>query len=570
MPVITAEGLRKTFEDGTVALEPLDFTVYAGKITGLVGPDGAGKTTLIRILTGLLRATEGTLRVLERPMPCNTSDFLQQIGYMPQKFGLYEDLSVDENLRLYAQLQHIDHAPERIDELLAFTALTPFRTRLAGDLSGGMKQKLGLACALIKKPKLLLLDEPGVGVDPISRKELWAMVQELLREEVAVLWSTSYLDEADRCDDVLLLNQGSLLYRGSPETFRDGMRGRVYMVSGAFEKKREVLTRILEHDAVLDAVLVGSKIRVILQEGAALPREAITHLGEAVRIAPVAPIFEDAFVNILGVKTKAHSVLASHMPEQHDGPEKLIVARDLTKHFGSFVATEQIDFEIGRGEIFGFLGPNGAGKSTTFKMLCGLLTPTRGDAHVMGEDLYRAGAQVRSAIGYMAQKFSLYGDLGVRDNLEFFSGVYGLRGRKRRAKIEEMVEIFDFREYLKISAGTLPLGLKQRLALACSVMHEPRVLFLDEPTSGVDPITRKEFWTHINGMVRKGMSIMVTTHFMDEAEYCDRIMLIYRGREIAKGTPDALKALVGPDASMEESFISLIRDYDAKGGNHGR
>jgi len=570
MPVITAEGLHKTFEDGTVALEPLDFSVSAGKITGLVGPDGAGKTTLIRILTGLLHASGGTLKVLGCPMPCDASDFLQQIGYMPQKFGLYEDLSVDENLKLYAELQHIDRAPERIDELLEFTALKPFRTRLAGDLSGGMKQKLGLACALIKKPKLLLLDEPGVGVDPISRRELWAMVQELLKEEVAVLWSTSYLDEAERCDEVLLLNQGRLLYRGSPETFRDGMRGRVYRISGTFSSKREVLTRILEHDAVLDAVLVGAKIRVILQEGAALPEEAIAGLGEALRIEPAAPNFEDAFVDILGVKTQAHSALAARMPEQHDGPGRLIVARDLTKQFGDFVATEQIDFEIGQGEIFGFLGPNGAGKSTTFKMLCGLLTPTRGDAQVMGEDLYRAGAQVRNAIGYMAQKFSLYGNLGVRDNLEFFSGVYGLRGRRRREKIEEMVEIFDFKEYLKISADTLPLGVKQRLALACAVMHEPRVLFLDEPTSGVDPITRKEFWTHINGMVKKGMSIMVTTHFMDEAEYCDRIMLIYRGREIAKGTPDALKAMVGPDASMEETFISLIRQYDAKGGDHGR
>ena len=570
MPLITAEGLRKTFEGGNGALKGLDFSVFEGKITGLVGPDGAGKTTLIRILTGLLAPTEGDVRVLERTMPCNESDFLQQIGYMPQKFGLYEDLSVEENLRLYAELQHIEEAEQRIGELLAFTALAPFTTRLAGDLSGGMKQKLGLACALIKKPRLLLLDEPGVGVDPISRRELWAMVQELLHENVAVLWSTSYLDEAERCDEVLLLNQGNLLYRGSPDTFREGMRGRVHMVSGRFEKKRESLTRILEYDAVLDAVLVGSKIRIIVQEGSSLPEAEIVALGEAVRIEPAEPNFEDAFVNILGVKTRAHSELAERMPDKESNLERLIVAKHLTKRFGDFVATEGIDFEIGRGEIFGFLGPNGAGKSTTFKMLCGLLTPTEGDARVMGEDLYRAGAQVRNAIGYMAQKFSLYGNLGVKDNLEFFSGVYGLRGKRRKEKIEEMVEIFDFKEHLSHNADTLPLGLKQRLALACSVMHEPSVLFLDEPTSGVDPITRKEFWTHINGMVKKGMSIMVTTHFMDEAEYCDRIMLIYKGREIAKGSPDELKARIGPDASMEETFISLIRRYDVQGGADGR
>lgn len=243
---------------------------------------------------------------------------------------------------------------------------------------------------------------------------------------------------------------------------------------------------------------------------------------------------------------------------------KLIAANKLTKRFGDFTATDEIDFEIGRGEIFGFLGPNGAGKSTTFKMLCGLITPTNGTATVMGEDLYKGGAKVRGSIGYMAQKFSLYGNLGVKDNLDFFAGVYGLSGAVKKRKIEEMIDIFDFKNHLHTAANTLPLGLKQRLALACSVMHEPHVLFLDEPTSGVDPITRKEFWTHINGMVKKGMSIMVTTHFMDEAEYCDKIMLIYGGKAIANGTPDELKMMIGADASMEETFISLIKSYDAK------
>jgi len=569
MQLIRAEGLKKSFDDGTEALKGLDLSIESGSIVGLVGPDGAGKTTLIRILTGLLPPSEGSVRVLEREMPYNGSDFLQQIGYMPQKFGLYEDLSVDENLRLYAELQGVADAAARIGELLEFTALKPFRRRLAGQLSGGMKQKLGLACALIKKPRLLLLDEPGVGVDPVSRKELWAMVQELLKEEVAVLWSTSYLDEADLCDAVILLNEGAVLYQGAPAALKAGIHDRVYLISGTFHRKREALTAILESDAVLDAVLVGSRIRVILQKDAALPEALIRTLGTEIRIVPIDPTFEDAFVDILGVRTRAHSELAARMAEIPDTSQSLILAEKLTKRFGDFVATDRIDFEIGRGEIFGFLGPNGAGKSTTFKMLCGLLTPTEGVARVMGEDLYRGGARVRNAIGYMAQKFSLYGNLGVRDNLEFFAGVYGLRGAKKREKIEEMVEIFDFANHLNITAGTLPLGLKQRLALACSVMHGPRVLFLDEPTSGVDPITRKEFWTHINAMVKKGISIMVTTHFMDEAEYCDRIMLIYAGKAIAKGTPDALKALVGPEASMEDAFISLIRQYDA-GGSHER
>lgn len=565
--MVAAEGtgLQKSFADGTEALKGVSFSLNFGKITGLVGPDGAGKTTLIRILTGLLWASKGSLTVLGRQMPCTESDFLQMIGYMPQKFGLYEDLSVDENLELYASLQGVKGSNDRIDELLSFTKLKPFRQRLAGKLSGGMKQKLGLACALIKKPKLLLLDEPGVGVDPVSRKELWEMVSHLLQEGVAVLWSTSYLDEADRCDEVILLNDGVCLYQGSPALLKERVKDRTYLVGGSFSNKREALTKILEEESVLDAVLAGSKIRVLQQKNSVLPQDNILALGSQINIEPTLPNFEDAFVDILNVKTNATSKLASSMGEIKDYGKKLIVASSLTKRFGDFTATDNIDFEIGRGEIFGFLGPNGAGKSTTFKMLCGLITPTSGVARVLDEDLYTGGAKVRNFIGYMAQKFSLYGNLGAKDNLDFFAGVYGLKGSAKKAKIDEMIEIFDFKNHLFAQANTLPLGLKQRLALACSVMHEPHVLFLDEPTSGVDPITRKEFWTHINGMVKKGMSIMVTTHFMDEAEYCDKIMLIYGGKAIATATPDELKASIGADASMEETFISLINRYDAAG-----
>lgn len=564
MPIIEATGLTKRFEDGTKALKGISFSIVGGKITGLVGPDGAGKTTLIRILTGLLPYSDGSLYVLGQKMPCNKSDFLQMIGYMPQKFGLYEDLSVDENLNLYAELQGVENKKERIDELLAFTSLKPFRGRLAGKLSGGMKQKLGLACALIKKPKLLLLDEPGVGVDPVSRKELWGMVGHLLAEGVAVVWSTSYLDEADRCDEVILLNDGISLYQGSPKAARESLKDRTYLIGGTFLDKRETLSTVLADESVLDAVLAGSKIRVILKKNTALQKERFTPLGIDIKITSAPPNFEDAFVDILNVKTKPTSKLAETMGQIPYYGGKLIAANKLTKRFGDFTATDEIDFEIGRGEIFGFLGPNGAGKSTTFKMLCGLITPTNGTATVMGEDLYKGGAKVRGSIGYMAQKFSLYGNLGVKDNLDFFAGVYGLSGAVKKRKIEEMIDIFDFKNHLHTAANTLPLGLKQRLALACSVMHEPHVLFLDEPTSGVDPITRKEFWTHINGMVKKGMSIMVTTHFMDEAEYCDKIMLIYGGKAIANGTPDELKMMIGADASMEETFISLIKSYDAK------
>ncbi|MCG3675691.1 ATP-binding cassette domain-containing protein [Aliarcobacter butzleri] len=562
MQIISASNLEKTFTDNTNAIKKINFSIFSGKITGIVGPDGAGKTTLIRMLTGLLAPTFGELKVLNYNMPNTSSDFLQQIGYMPQKFGLYEDLTVYENLKLYSDLQNIENSNNRIDELLTFTSLKKFQDRLAGKLSGGMKQKLGLACALIKKPKLLLLDEPGVGVDPISRIELWEIVQKLLKDDIAVVWSTSYLDEAQNCDEVILLNEGNCLYQGTPQNLKKNMKDRVFLISGIFLQKRETLTKILEQNEILDAVLVGSKIRINLKKNTTLSKEFIYKLGEDVKIEAIEPIFEDCFVDILNIKTKAHSQLVENMKNIEKSSLKLIEAKSLTKKFGNFVATDNIDFEIGNGEIFGFLGPNGAGKSTTFKMLCGLLTPTFGTAKVLGEDLYKSNSNIKNSIGYMAQKFSLYGNLKIKDNLDFFSGIYGLKNKKREEKIEEMIEIFDFKNYLHLNANSLPLGIKQRLSLACSVMHEPKVLFLDEPTSGVDPITRKEFWTHINGMVKKGVSIMVTTHFMDEAEYCDKIMLIYKGKNIASGTPDELKALVGPNASMQDAFITLVKKYD--------
>jgi len=561
--VVQAKALEKIFKDGTKAIKTLNFNIKQGKITGLVGPDGAGKTTLLRMLCGLLTPSSGELFVLNYTMPQSGSDFLQQIGYMPQKFGLYEDLSIYENLLLYAKLQGVEGFKKRIEKLLHFTSLKPFQTRMAGKLSGGMKQKLGLACALIKKPKLLLLDEPGVGVDPISRKELWNIVQELLKEDVSVLWSTSYLDEADMCDEVILLNNGEILFNADPKELQKKMQERVLLLSGEIKEKRELLTHILENELVLDAVLMGSNIRVILREKDFIAFQSFIHkISSAIKIEQITSNFEDAFVDILGVKTQPHSLLASNMSPIPPYEGTLIEAKALTKKFGNFTATDNIDFEIKRGEIFGFLGPNGAGKSTTFKMLCGLLTPTSGKAYVLGQNLYTSSSRIKNTIGYMAQKFSLYANLPIKDNLTFFAGIYGLKGEQKKTKIKEMIEIFDFEKYLHVNVSDLPLGLKQRLALACSVMHNPKVLFLDEPTSGVDPITRKEFWTHINGMVKKGISIMVTTHFMDEAEYCDHIMLIYKGKSIATGTPDDLKNSIGENTSMQEAFIQLIRKYE--------
>jgi ABC-2 type transport system ATP-binding protein len=560
--LVEIDGVSKRFGP-TLAIDALSAIVKGGEVTGIVGPDGAGKTTLLRLIDGLLRADQGQITVCGRDAATEAAAIHTVAGYMPQRFGLYEDLSVRENLTLYADLRGVvgDEREAAFARLLRFTKLGPFQKRLAGQLSGGMKQKLGLACTLIRKPELLLLDEPGVGVDPISRRELWAMVYDLVEQGIGIVWSTSYLDEAERCGSVLVLNEGKLLYHGTPGGLTSRAAGRSFLVADAGDGRRKLLAHAMTLPQIVDGVIQGRGIRLVVAEGAAAPTVASLGAPGAVSVRPVAPRFEDSFVALLDGKAKHDSALAG---ERHPGESDAIVveAKALTKRYGSFTAADHVTFAIKRGEIFGLLGPNGAGKSTTFKMMCGLLRPTAGTATVAGIDLYRAGSAGRARIGYMAQKFSLYGDLSVKQNLEFFSGVYGLAGEQRAAAIARMIDNFTLTPFLDTDAGALPLGFKQRLALACAIMHEPDVLFLDEPTSGVDPLTRREFWAHINAMVERGVTIMVTTHFMDEAEYCDRVALVYRGRVIAEGSPDDLKESVATDPSheptLEEAFIAIV------------
>jgi ABC-type multidrug transport system ATPase subunit len=582
-PLALAEGLTKRFAaDARPALDRLDVRIEPGQVTGLVGPDGAGKTTLIRLLAGLLLPDEGRATVCGFDTVTQLAAIHEQVSYMPQRFGLYEDLTVQANLDLYADLRGVLGAERRraFERLLAFAGLSPFRGRLAGKLSGGMKQKLGLACALIGRPRLLLLDEPSVGVDPISRRELWRMVYELVDQGIGVVWSTSYLDEADRCASVLLLNEGRALYDGPPKELSARVAGRSFLIVGAGTARRHVLSEALKRPEIVDGVVQGSSVRLVVKMGASAPDGAELGASEA-RLAPTAPRFEDAFVDLLGGGPKGESPLAGDAsrvagggwPAAGDGRRvgrddgaAVVQAEGLTKRFGDFTAAEAITFRIGRGEVFGLLGPNGAGKSTTFKMMCGLLRPSAGMARVAGYDLYRAGPAARARLGYMAQKFSLYGDLSVQQNLDFFAGVYGVPHGVRRQTTGRMTEIFRLGPYLGRKSGELPLGYKQRLALACALMHEPAVLFLDEPTSGVDPLTRREFWSHINAMVERGVTVMVTTHFLDEAEYCDRIALVYKGRAIAEGSPDDLKALARtderPEPTLEDAFIALVEKHD--------
>lgn len=490
---VELKNLVKNFAECN-ALDDLNLDIEKGKITGLIGPDGAGKTTLMRIVVGLLQPTSGIVRTLGLNPDTQRDTINLKIGYMPQKFGLYEDLSIQENLNLYADLKGIPNEKREalFDKLLTMTDLKRFTKRLAGALSGGMKQKLGLACTLLGEPELLLLDEPSVGVDPISRRELIKMVKELSTDGMTILWSTAYLDEAHNFDNCIVMDNGKVIYKGVP------------------------------HD-----------------------------------LSPTVSGFEDKVIELMGGFDETSSKLAENFELKKTDVEYPIEALDLVKKYGDFYAVKNNTFHIKKGEIFGLLGPNGAGKSTSFKMMCGLATPTSGTAKIMGIDIKQNPSLARSYIGYMAQKFSLYADLSVYENLNFYARVYGLWPKERKQKIMEIVDIFHFEEYLNTPSGDLPLGFKQRLSLACAVMHRPSVLFLDEPTSGVDPITRKEFWTHIRGLAAKGQTVMITTHFMDEAEFCDRISLFYRGQTIATGTPDDLKNKAGVD-NMEEAFINLI------------
>jgi ABC-2 type transport system ATP-binding protein len=545
------------------ALSDLSTTILPHSLTGLVGPDGAGKTTLLRLIAGLLDPDQGSITVLGRDIAREQTAIQSLIGYMPQRFGLYEDLTVMENLSLYADLRNVagEQRKKRFAELLAFTDLGRFTRRLAGALSGGMKQKLGLACSLIGEPELLLLDEPTVGVDPVSRRELFRMVRELLDRGITVLWSTAYLDEAERCDRVLLMHQGRLLAEDAPQSFTRKMTGRTYLIPAA-GRKREIAAKLQGQEGVVDVQIQGTSVRAVLQT----PETRLpAALGLDHAIHATAPRFEDCFVDMLVRPAKgAGPPLTVESVAPGAGPA--IEVKDLIRNFGAFCAVDTVSFTVDHGEIFGLLGPNGAGKSTIFKILCGLLPPSGGLAQVAGQDMRTASAEARARLGYMSQKFSLYGDLTPLQNLHFFAGAYGLSGHRREERIAALMAEFALEPYRHQRSSDLPLGFKQRLALAAALVHQPDILFLDEPTSGVDPLSRRDFWRRIDGLAAKGVTVLVTSHFMEEAEYCDRLLLVYRGKAIAEDSPDSLKAGIAtadrPEPTLEQAFIALVEAWD--------
>ena len=577
--VLVGRDVRKAFgkaPEQVQALDGVSLEVRRGELTALAGPDGAGKTTLIRLAAGLMAADEGQLMVLGLDAAKHPQTIQDRIAYMPQRFGLYEDLTVQENIDLYADLHGATEAERRAryPQLMEMTQLAPFKRRLAGRLSGGMKQKLGLACTLIRSPDLLLLDEPTVGVDPLSRRELWQIIDRLVRADgLSVLVSTSYLDEAERCDQAIILHKGNVLAAGPPAEVTRRAEGRSFLADPPEGRSaRSVQAELLDSPEVIDAVPDGGRIRVVRAD----PAKGEETL-EGVRLHPTHPRFEDGFMTILkGVadpEAETAAAISLARPLEHHGGEVVVEVKDLVRRFGAFTAVDHVSFEVGRGEIFGLLGPNGAGKTTTFRMLCGLLVASGGTLRVAGADLVRAGPSARQRIGYMAQKFSLYAQLTVLENLEFFASAYNLRRRERGERIDWAVSQFELKERLDTPSGQLPGGFKQRLALAASLLHEPEILFLDEPTSGADPLARRAFWRRITALADQGVTVIVTTHFMQEAEYCDRMAILDAGRILAQGTPAEIRRRAqGPDGqpgSMEDAFIAVVeasRRHDAGQG----
>ncbi len=549
------------------ALRGISFRVGEGAVVALVGPDGAGKTTMLRVIAGLMKQDQGTVEIFGRTMERHSRELREMMGYMPQKFGLYEDLTVQENLDLYADLKGlaIGERESRYHELLSMTSMEPFRDRLAGRLSGGMKQKLGLICTLVRPPRLLLLDEPTVGVDPLSRRELWSIIGRLaMQAGMSVVISTSYLDEAAKCDEIVLLFEGGVLAQGKPEEIRKMSEGLACLVTPLKgETARELQTVLWNVPGVLDAVPEGGEVRFVRHPSS---REGAVHIpgGRAFRDAEAT--LEDSFMLLLRAQLPEPDITVKAKPVEEireqveSDPEPVIETRGVYRMFGDFIAVNDVSFDVFKGEIFGLLGPNGAGKTTTFRMLCGLLPATRGTLKVAGVDVRKAREEARRHLGYVAQKFSLYGSLTVRQNLDFFAGAYDLRGEVMEKRIAHVIEDFSLGEHLDSVAGDLPGGYKQRLAMAVGLLHEPSILFLDEPTSGADPLARREFWKRISGLASQGVTVIVTTHFMEEAEYCDRVLIQSDGVMLALDTPANIRRenCSSAQATMEDAFIAIV------------
>lgn len=545
-PAIVVTDLRKTY-DRLQALQGISFTVQPGEIFGLIGPDGAGKTTTFQILAGVMAATAGSVRVLGvEPRQARL-----RLGYVTQRFSLYPDLSVLENMAYVAGLRRLPRAvvEARAHLLLERVGLERFGRRLAADLSGGMRQKLALCCALVSEPQVLLLDEPTTGVDPVSRREFWDLLAAVAATGVTVVTATPYLDEAERCHCLALIYAGEIQQLGSLMDLRQSLGlSRIELWADPLPAAEQALTSALASPAAMvDIQPFGDRLDVLVR-GADLGeqqiRQCLNQAGVTLQtLRQDQPTLENVFVHRL--RQQGHDLADLAFPTYRSGQERgrpAIVTRGLCKTFGEFEAVKRVDITVHYGEIYGLLGANGAGKTTTIKMLCGLLAPTGGEMELAGARDQLDRPELRSRLGYMSQKFTLYNDLTIRQNLEFYCGVYGVPPALRRQKIDWVLETCGLVGREQLITGSLPGGWKQRVAFGASVMHEPDILFLDEPTSGVDPLARRQFWRLIRDFARRGAAILVTTHYLEEAENCNQMALMVGGAIFTQGTPSQIKA----------------------------
>ncbi|MBL0186374.1 MAG: ABC transporter ATP-binding protein [Candidatus Obscuribacter sp.] len=552
--VVQVHNLRKDYGSLT-AVKDIDFAINSGEIFGLIGPDGAGKTTSFHILGGVLEQTGGDVLVLGG----KPRDMRLEIGYLTQQFSLYLDLSLIENLRYVAGLREVSKADfdERAWKYLKLMSLDKFPDRLAGQLSGGMKQKLALCCALVARPKLLLLDEPTTGVDPVSRREFWDLLSTVTQEGVTVAVATPYLDEAERCNRLILMHEGQVKETGSPQELKDNLGlHRLEIRSGRIElmERRLIGLSHSQADVICDVQTFGDRLDVLAKDvshaqsmvEAAAKQEGISDLV----IELQEPTLENVFVNRLRAEKNSSDSDLDRKPFPFAGSFdaasgndfKAIEAKGVRKTFGNFVAVKDVSLEVGYGQIYGLLGANGAGKTTTIKILCGLLMPTQGKMALCGQVSNLRSEALRQRLGYMSQKFTLYDDLTIMENLEFYCGVYCVPDALKNERIAWVLRSSDLTQQGGMLAGKLPGGWKQRLSFGAAVLHQPEVLFLDEPTSGVDPLARREMWKLIRDFARQGTAVLVTTHFLEEAEYCNNLGFMVAGALVAEGSPTDIKA----------------------------
>lgn len=620
--------VTKRFDKGEglslAALKHISLELHPDEhLIALIGPDGSGKSTLLKILAGHLSPDEGGYYLTLSPeRPVQAAD----IGYMSQTLGLYEDLTVGANLHLFAQLRDLsadtikgalgakadlaarpEHLLEQyLDDLLTQVGLIKFKDYRAGSLSGGMKQKLALTCALSAQPKLLLLDEPTVGVDPISRRELWAIIHEYTaRTNSYCIFSSLYLEEADYSDRTIFIKDGALIFDGRSDELKTQVQAQCFKLSllGAhsYQQVARNLMCQLEHSAtIVDLCPRLGRIDLLTKPGttpdqlqsdlkALLLRACPELTPRDYELAPRVPLLEDAYINLTGTgsanssapNAAAHTTPPSASLSENCSAgsgeasgEVIIDVQGIKKQFGNFTAVHDSNFKVYRGEIFGLLGPNGAGKTTTFRMICALLNPSAGKILIEGMSLSDAKSSVRATIGYVAQKFCLYRNLTVQQNLKYFGQSYGMTGEYLSERMEAMLTTFNLKPYLHESAINLPFGVQRSLSMACALIHEPSILFLDEATSGADPASRRSFWTMIARLALQGTTIIVTTHFMEEAEYCDRFLIQDQGQILILGRPDDICGHGAERISIEEAFVNCVNARrqaadPAQGGSHG-